>query len=204
VSVRLVLASGSPRRAEILAMLGIAHEVRSSEVDERLLPGELPAVAARRLAEEKATAAGADARGPVLAADTIVALGDEALGKPADAAEAEAMLARLSGREHEVFTGLALLRDGRMASGVERTRVRFRSLAPREPAEYVATDEALDKAGAYGIQGRGAALVERIEGDYFNVVGLPVRLLLSLLDRQGLRYDFAGLEVASDDAGAGR
>lgn len=204
MSVRLVLASASPRRSGILALLGIPHEIRASDVEERLLPGELPAVAARRLAERKAAAVGAEAGEVVLAADTIVALGDEALGKPADAAEAEAMLARLSGREHDVFTGLALLRAGRMESSVERTRVRFRSLAPREPAEYVATGEALDKAGAYGIQGRGAALVERIEGDYSNVVGLPVRLLLSLLDRQGLRYDFAGLDSLSDDAGPGR
>jgi septum formation protein len=142
---------------------------------------------------EKASAVAAAPGETVLAADTVVALGDEVLGKPADVAEAETMIARLAGREHQVFTGLALRRDGRVVSGVERTRVRFRSLAPREPAEYVATGEALDKAGAYGIQGRGAALVERIEGDYFNVVGLPVRLLLSLFDRQGLRYDFAGL-----------
>lgn len=198
MSVRLVLASASPRRSAILDRLGISHVVRAPDVEELVRPGELPAVAARRLAEEKATAVPAGPDEVVLAADTIVALGDEALGKPADAAEAEAMIARLAGREHEVFTGLALRRDGRLVSGVERTRVRFRSLAPREPAEYVSTGEALDKAGAYGIQGRGAALVESIEGDYSNVVGLPVRLLLSLLRRLGLRYDFAGLAPASD------
>ena len=202
MSVRLVLASGSPRRAAILELLGIRHVVRAPRLDECVRPGELPAVAARRLAVEKASAVTAAPGETVLAADTVVALGDEVLGKPADVAEAETMIARLAGREHQVFTGLALRRDGRVVSGVERTRVRFRSLAPREPAEYVATGEALDKAGAYGIQGRGAALVERIEGDYFNVVGLPVRLLLSLFDRQGLRYDFAGL--ASRPPGEGR
>jgi septum formation protein len=201
VSVRLVLASGSPRRAAILELLGIPHVIRAPRLDECVHPGELPAVAARRLAVEKASAGAAAPGEAVLAADTVVALGDEVLGKPADVAEAERMIARLAGREHQVFTGLALRRDGRVVSGVERTRVRFRSLAPREPAEYVATGEALDKAGAYGIQGRGAALVERIEGDYFNVVGLPVRLLLSLFDRQGLRYDFAGL--ASGPPGEG-
>lgn len=202
MSVRLVLASGSPRRAAILDQLGIPHVIRAPRLDECVPPGELPAVAARRLAVEKASAVAAAPGETVLAADTVVALGDEVLGKPADVAEAETMIARLAGREHQVFTGLALRRDGRVVSGVERTRVRFRSLAPREPAEYVATGEALDKAGAYGIQGRGAALVERIEGDYFNVVGLPVRLLLSLFDRQGLRYDFAGL--ASRPPGEGR
>lgn len=204
MSVRLVLASASPRRAALLDLLGLAHVVRVPDVDERLRSGELPAVAARRLAEEKAAAVKAGPGELVLAADTVVAIGDEALGKPADVREAEAMIARLAGREHEVFTGLALRRDDLLVSGVERTRVRFRSLAPPEPAEYVATGEALDKAGAYGIQGRGAALVERIEGDYFNVVGLPVRLLLSLFDRQGLRYDFAGLAPRHEPTGDAR
>jgi septum formation protein len=201
VSVHLVLASASPRRSAILELLGLAHQVRAPGVDERVHPGEPPAVAARRLAEEKVSAVEAGPDEVVLAADTIVAVGDEALGKPSDAAEAESMIARLSGRDHEVFTGLALRRGDRLVSGVERTRVRFRSLAPREPAEYVATGEALDKAGAYGIQGRGAALVERIEGDYSNVVGLPVRLLLSLFERQGLRYDYSGLSTRPDRPG---
>jgi septum formation protein len=191
----LVLASSSPRREEILDTLGIRFEVRSPEVDEALRPGETATAAARRLAEEKARAV-ARAGELVLAADTVVVLGETLLGKPGDTSEAEAMLRRLSGRTHDVCTGLALVRDGRTESGVERTAVVFRPLAASEVREYVATGEPFDKAGAYGIQGRGAALVERIEGDYSNVVGLPVRLLLSLLARFDLRYAFGPLVPA--------
>jgi septum formation protein len=129
----------------------------------------------------------------VLGADTIVALGDETLGKPARDADAIEMLQRLAGRDHHVFTGLAVRSDGRISSGVERTRVRFRALARSECEEYVATGEPADKAGAYGIQGRGSALVDGIDGDFFNVMGLPVQLLLRLLDEQGIRYDFEAL-----------
>ncbi len=199
---RLVLASASPRRSEILRQLGILHEVRAPGVEETVQPGEAPAVAARRLAEEKARAVVASAGEWVLAADTIVALGDDALGKPSSREEAVEMLVRLSGRRHEVFTGLALLHASHLASGVARTSVRFRSVARSECEEYVATGEPLDKAGAYGIQGRGAALVDHIDGDFFNVVGLPVRLLLSLFERHGLRYDFAGLSGPDPRSGA--
>jgi septum formation protein len=191
----LVLASGSPRRAVILELLSIPFEVRVPNSPETLLTGELPAVAARRLATEKADSVPLESGEIALAADTIVALGSEPLGKPADRDDAVEMLLRLSGRDHFVYTGLAVRSEALTVSGVERTRVRFRQLARPECEEYVATGEPLDKAGAYGIQGRGAALVEQIDGDFYNVVGLPVQLLFSLLGRHGIRYDFAGLEI---------
>ncbi len=193
MTVRLVLASASLRRREILTRLGLDFEVRIPAVDESTTPDEDPADAAIRLAEAKAESFPA-ARGElVLAADTLVVIDDEILGKPADAAEAERMAARLSGRVHNVYTGLALAAPGRAELAVERTRVWFRTLDGAERAEYVATGEPLDKAGAYGIQGFGAAIVERIEGDYFNVMGLPVQRFLELLRRHGWRYAFGSL-----------
>jgi septum formation protein len=194
MSPDLVLASASPRRALILDSLSIPYEVRVPSCQESLLPGEAPAVAARRLAMEKAASIRLMPGEVTVAADTIVAIGSDALGKPADHREAVEMLLRLSGRDHFVFTGLAVRSTARMVSGVERTRVHFRQLARSECEEYVATGEPLDKAGAYGIQGRGAVLVERIDGDFYNVVGLPVQLLISLLSRHGVHYDFAGLK----------
>lgn len=191
----LVLASASPRRAVILELLSIPFEVRVPNSPEILQTGELPAVAARRLATEKADAISLESGEIAVAADTIVALGSEPLGKPSDSADAVNMLLRLSGRDHFVYTGLAVRSKVRTESGVERTRVRFRPLARPECEEYVATGEPLDKAGAYGIQGLGAALVERIDGDFYNVVGLPVQLLFSLLERHGIRYDFTGLAI---------
>ena len=130
----------------------------------------------------------------ILAADTLVVLGEEILGKPVDEADALRMLMKLQGRRHEVHTGLALRFGDRIESDVAVTSVWFRSLDAAECEEYVASGEPLDKAGAYGIQGLGAVLVQRIEGEYFNVMGLPVQLLLSLLARFGLRYAFGSLE----------
>jgi septum formation protein len=193
VTIRLVLASASPRRAEILGRLGISYAVRPPEVAELVRFAERPEDAARRLALEKAEAIRVESGELILAADTIVALGEHALGKPANPADAVEMLQRLSGRVHHVFTGLALKSEERVESGVECTRVRFRTLARSECEEYVATGESADKAGAYGIQGRGSALVEGIDGDFFNVMGLPVQLFLRLLDQLGLRYDFEAL-----------
>jgi len=190
----LVLASASPRRALILDSLSIPYDVRVPGSQEDLSAGELPAVAARRLATEKAASIPLASGEITIAADTIVALGSESFGKPADPGEAVEMLLRLSGRDHFVYTGLAVRSAVHLVSGVERTRVSFRQLARPECEEYVATGEPLDKAGAYGIQGRGAALIERIDGDFYNVVGLPVQLLFSLLSRHGVRYDFAGLK----------
>jgi len=192
--MRLVLASGSPRRREILHLLGLEHEMRPPDVDERLRAGEEPGVQARRLAVEKASGTAGHGDDLIVAADTLVVLGEEILGKPVDEADALRMLMKLQGRRHEVHTGLALRFGDRIESDVAVTSVWFRSLDAAECEEYVASGEPLDKAGAYGIQGLGAVLVQRIEGEYFNVMGLPVQLLLSLLARFGLRYAFGSLE----------
>lgn len=193
--MRLVLASGSPRRREILRLLSLEHETRLAAVDEELRPGEDARIEARRLAVEKASAIPCGPEEVILAADTLVVLGDEILGKPTDEADAVRMLMRLQGRRHEVFTGLALRVGSRIEADIAVTRVWFRSLDAAECEEYVGSGEPLDKAGAYGIQGLGAVLVQRIEGEYFNVMGLPVQLLLSLLARFGLRYAYGSLEA---------
>jgi len=186
----LVLASGSPRRREMLARLGANFVVRPVDIDESPEGGELPEPYVRRLAEEKARAAAARARTAdvVLAADTIVASGGELLGKPAGVADARRMLERLSAREHEVLTGVAVIDgpDGDLRLGVERTRVRFAELSAEEIDWYVATAEPLDKAGAYAIQGFGALFVDGIDGNYSNVVGLPLPLTYRLLREAGL------------------
>jgi septum formation protein len=188
----IVLASGSPRRTQLLTLLGIAHRVDAAHgVDETPRPGERPEALAVRLAREKALSVAARHRDtPVLAADTVVVLHGELLGKPGSVAEAEAMLARLAGREHTVVTAVALALDGRVWERVDRTRVRFRSLTPDMISAYVATGEPMDKAGAYGLQGYGAVLVERIEGDCFGVIGLPLRLVVEVLDAAGRPYRF--------------
>ena len=188
----IVLASASPRRTQLLTLLGIAHEVDGGhDVDETPAPGEAPVALAVRLARAKADRVAARHPGRlVLAADTVVVLEGGMLGKPADPAEAEAMLAQLSGREHEVITAVALAAERRVALRVDRTRVRFRALDAETIRRYVATGEPLDKAGAYGLQGFGAVLVERIEGDCFGVIGLPVRLVVDLLADAGAPYRF--------------
>jgi septum formation protein len=188
----IVLASASPRRTQLLALLGIAHRVDAAhDVDETPRPGEDPEGLARRLAEEKADGVAHRHPGvPVLAADTVVVLDGEVLNKPADAAEAEGMLARLAGREHVVVTAVALAHDGRVDVRTDRTRVRFRPLSRELIRAYVATGEPLDKAGAYGLQGYGAVLVDRIEGDCFGVIGLPLRLVVDLLEAAGRPYRF--------------
>ncbi len=201
--VRVVLASQSPRRRDLLALVGIAHEVRPADVDERTRPGEGAAAYVERLARAKAAAvaeslgdgaAGADGGLVVVAADTTVVVDGEILGKPHDEADARATLAWLAGRTHEVFTGMAVRRGAREAAGVERVRVTFRALTEREVRDYVATGEPMDKAGAYGIQGFGATIVERVEGDYFAVMGLSLVRLVALLRAVGIAYRFgAGL-----------
>ena len=178
----LILASKSPRRAELLSAAGIRFEAVPVEVDESFLRLEPPGDHVRRLALAKARAA--FARYPsdlVLGADTIVLIGAEMFGKPADAEEATRMLRLLSGREHEVLTGLALVSADRTVVEVARTRVWFNPMTDEEIAEYVASGEPLDKAGAYGIQGHGARFIDRIQGNYSNVVGLPVALVYRLL-----------------------
>ena len=192
-TVRVVLASQSPRRRDLLALVGITHEVRPADVDESVRPGETPDAYVRRLAGEKARAvAGAlgDPDAAVVAADTTVVIDGEILGKPADAAEARAMVRRLAGRTHEVYTGMAVVRGGRAADAVERVAVTFRALSDHEIAAYVATGEPMDKAGAYGIQGYGATVVERIDGDYFAVMGLSLVRTVALLGAVGVAYRF--------------
>ena len=194
----LLLASRSPRRADLLRTLGVDFRVIDVEVDETPGPGEAPDAYVRRLARDKARAgqAAAPAPLPVLAADTTVVLDGAILGKPLDDADARAMLARLAGRAHEVLTGVAVI-DGKgsLVDTVLVTRVRFRALAPAEIAAYVASGEPLDKAGAYGIQGLGGALVEGIEGSYSNVVGLPLAETLALLDAAGIPHALRAAEL---------
>lgn len=191
---RIVLASQSPRRAELLGRLGLEFEIRPAGVDETYIDHEMPADHAERLAREKAVAiAGSEPDALVIGSDTIVIIDGDVLGKPRDREEAAAMLMRLSGREHEVYTAVAVVRGERIESALERVRVRFRRLDRTECEEYVATGEPMDKAGAYGIQGFGSALVESIEGDYFAVMGLPVVRTLELVRRHGWRYAFGAL-----------
>jgi len=192
----LVLASRSPRRTDLLTMLGLAHETAPADVDESWLPGEAPVAHAERLARAKAAALAARRPGAlVVGSDTVVVIDGELLGKPADAADAVRMLLRLAGRTHVVATGVAVARDGVVHAAVETTRVRMRPFGEDLARAYAATGEPLDKAGAYGIQSRGAALVEGIEGDFFTVVGLPVARLLALLEAHGWRYAFGTLEA---------
>jgi septum formation protein len=184
----LVLASASPRRRELLRWLVPEYALDSAVVDESPRPGEAATVLVDRLARAKAEAvARRHAAAWVLAADTIVELGGEILGKPADAREAAAMLARLSGREHRVLTGFALLAPGGAPGGAEtvESRVRFRTLDPLRIDAYVATGEPLDKAGAYAVQGAGAGLIERVEGSFTNVIGLPLTEVGRTLERAG-------------------
>jgi septum formation protein len=186
---RLVLASASPRRRWLLAKLDVPFEVAAPEIDERAHAGEEPGPFAGRMAEEKARAVAAVRPVAwVLAADTVVAIDGVILGKPRSAAEATAMLERLAGRPHAVFTGVALLAPGaRVAEQVvERTTVVFRTLTAGEIAAYLATGEPFDRAGAYAIQGEGAHLVDRVEGSYTNVIGLPLPTVATWLRAGGL------------------
>lgn len=191
----LILASASPRRADLLTQLGLSFQVVPSAVPEDVLPGETPEAHVRRLSREKAREVQKLRRKTlVLAGDTVVVLGARILGKPRDEGDAVSMLMGLSGRTHTVVSGLALaFPDGRVRDGVLSTDVTFRSFQEGDARRYVETGEPMDKAGAYGIQGMGSALVEAISGDYHTVVGLPVPLLLELLTAGGLHYDFGRL-----------
>ena len=185
-TLKLVLASGSPRRRELLEGLGIEFSVRPADLDESLLPGEKPAQHVQRLAREKA-AARAESGELVLAADTVVLVDDDVLGKPRDSGQARSMLERLAGRRHTVLSGVALI-DGdrqRTAYGLERTEVRIAAMTAAEIEWYVDTGEPMDKAGAYAIQGLGAIFVDAVEGNYTNVVGLPIPLTQSLFRELG-------------------
>jgi septum formation protein len=170
----LILASRSPRRREILVCAGIPHVVRPAEVDESMRDGEDARPYVQRLARAKAEAVECGPDDVVLGADTVVVVDGELLGKPSDSTDARGMLRRLAGREHEVLTGICLRSRRTMAEDIEATRVRFFPLSEEEIAEYVTSGEPMDKAGAYAIQGLASKFIDRIEGCYFNVVGLPV------------------------------
>lgn len=192
----VVLASQSPRRSQLLGMLGLRFQAHPAEVDESMRPGEPSAQYAERMAREKAEAVARlrpDAL--VIGSDTIVVVDGDVLGKPRDEAEAVEMLLRLQGREHRVETGIAIASpDGRVESSVEGVRVHFRAFDRRTAEDYVATGEPMDKAGSYGIQGYGATLVDRIDGDFFAVMGLPIARMISLFRALGWRYNFRGFE----------
>jgi septum formation protein len=187
VPPKIVLASSSPRRREILASLGLTFQVRHADVDETLLPSESAFDAAERLARVKAERVAAEALDVlVVGADTLVVLDGGALGKPRDRADARRMLSALAGRAHDVVTGVACARGGRVVSGRETTRVVFAPMSRAEIEAYAASGEPDDKAGAYALQGIGGLFVERVEGSPSNVVGLPVRLLYRLASELGV------------------
>ena len=193
---RVILASASPRRRELLALIGIPHVVEPAEIDESYRDGEEAAGHAERLAREKAATVAARHPGAiVIAADTIVVIDGLVLGKPRDEGDAERMLAMLAGQTHVVLTAVAVARGERMRSGVESVRVTFRPLAREHIRAYIATREPMDKAGSYGIQGYGATLVERIDGDYFAVMGLALARMTDLLRELGVSYDFGPLSL---------
>jgi septum formation protein len=179
---KIILASKSPRRAEILRAVGWDFETSPANIDETLLDSEDAITYVKRLAREKAEyIAGADPGKLVLGADTVVVVDGEIMGQPSDDQDAQRMLKMLSGKWHEVVTGVALLRGDEAIVDHERTRVRFAELSDDEVEWYVSTGEPHDKAGAYAIQGVGGIFIKEIEGDYFNIVGLPVRLVYEML-----------------------
>jgi len=182
----LVLASASPRRALILRTLGVRFRVVVSGADERLEPGEEAGAAAERLARLKAASAARSEPPPILAADTVVVCEGRILGKPVSPEDARQMLRRLSGRTHEVVTGLCLIAPRGTRSGVERTAVTFAPMSAEEIDWYVASGEPMDKAGGYHVDGKGALFVSSVAGSPSNVAGLPVRLFLGLAREAGL------------------
>lgn len=184
--MELILASQSPRRRELLARLGLRFSVRTAGVDETMDPSKDPFDEAARLSRAKAAAVDAGPDDVVIAADTVVVLDGTALGKPKDPADAARMLRALSGREHQVMTGLTVKRGEWLRSLTAVTKVWFRALSESEIAAYTASGEPLDKAGAYGVQGLAACFVERLDGDYYNVVGLPLCPLTGLLRQAGV------------------
>lgn len=196
--MRLILASASPRRQELLRQIGIDFDVQPADIDETPAAGEKPEDYVLRMAREKAHAvwsASPDAASCVLAADTTVVAGDEILGKPRDRLDAVGTLARLSGRVHQVMTGICLLGEAGEDAEVVTTDVEFVSLDHATCEAYVATDEPWDKAGGYGIQGIGAALVKGIQGSYSNVVGLPLAETWAILRARGVAGCLDGMET---------
>jgi len=181
----VILASASPRRRELLNLIGIEHEVRPANIDETYLAGEAPREHAERLAREKAVAIEAP-EAITIGSDTIVVVDGRVLGKPRDREHAAEMLRQLSGRSHVVMTGVAAKWQGTLVSGLEEVGVTFRSLREDEIERYIDTGEPMDKAGAYAVQGIGAMFIDSIHGSYTNVVGLPLALLFQMLRRAGI------------------
>ena len=187
----IVLASGSPRRKQLLEMLRIPFRVIPPDVDEHVLPGEQPDAYVTRLSRAKAQAVAARApQDVILAADTTVVLGGRIFEKPTSPQNAVEMLEQLQGKTHEVLTAVAVAENGRLEQALDVSRVTFRRADRATLEDYVATGEPLDKAGAYAIQGLGAPLIERVEGDFFGVMGLPLRLALDLLAKFDRPYRF--------------
>jgi septum formation protein len=194
---RVILASQSPRRRELLDLVGIAHEVQPADIDESYLTGERPREHAERLARGKtAVIVQREPDAVVIGSDTIVVVDGDVLGKPRDDTDAARMLSRLAGRSHTVITAVAVAWRGETRSAVEEVDVTFHPLTREEIDAYVATREPMDKAGAYGIQGYGATIVSRVPGDYFAVMGLPLQRLTRVLGALGIRYSFGALEAA--------
>lgn len=187
---KLILASSSPRRAELMKQIGLNFEIKVSSVDEALLPGLSPPELVERLAESKAAAVARELNdGIVIGADTVVVWREQVMGKPLSEAEAFDMLSKLQGGVHEVFTGVALIdvRSGKVLVSHEKTRVFFRAVEEEEISRYVASREPFDKAGAYGVQGLAAIFIRRLEGCYTNVVGLPLARLSVMLKDFGFK-----------------
>ncbi len=187
--VKLILASGSPRRIELLRMLSCKFKVIPSQIEEKINPRLSPIQNAKKLSRLKALdVASKISDGVVIAADTMVVLGGKILGKPKNKKEAREILKKLSGKEHQVITAIAVVgvRTKKTLQDVVITKVRFRKFNKNLIERYITSEESLDKAGAYGIQGKGSLLIESIEGDYFNVVGLPLNALNQLLEKFGV------------------
>ncbi len=179
--MRLILASQSPRRKELLGLFHIPFYLRVADIDEAMDPEKAPFDEVARVSRLKALAVNADADDVVIAADTIVVLGNRVLGKPRSEEDAFGMLSALSGQDHQVMTGMTVLRGGKSVSVTEVTDIHFRPLSEKEIRSYIATGEPMDKAGAYGIQGGAALFAEKMVGDYYNVMGLPVCRLWKIL-----------------------
>ena len=184
--MNLILASQSPRRRVLLGLTGLDFVVRVADIDETMHETRAPAEEVARVSREKALAVSREPDDVVIAADTIVVCEGEVLGKPKDAQDAFRMLSLLSGRSHEVMTGMTVLRGDEIVTHTEVTRLRFRNLLPGEIRAYIASGEPMDKAGAYGIQGGAALFCTRMEGDYYNVMGLPGGALSGILRTFGL------------------
>ena len=184
--MNLILASQSPRRRELLGLTGLDFIVRVADIDERMDPEKAPFDEVARVSRLKAEAVARKPDDVVIAADTIVVCGDEVLGKPRNEADAFRILSLLSGRHHEVMTGMTVLRGDEAITHTEVTRIHFRSLSDGEIRAYIASGEPMDKAGAYGIQGGAALFADQMEGDYYNVMGLPVCRLAMILRSLGL------------------